>query len=366
MLAGASAGTKYTGIIFAAALFTGFLVAIRSAGKTGLFLFTAITTGSWPYLRNWAWTGDPVFPFLFTRLHHSNLKVNQSAITSILLDTGAAHTFSLRELLKFPLFAAVDQAHLGFWQLLGPLVLVFAPFAIWPLRKSIEGQVALTIWVFGSLGIGLTSAMSRFLLPLLPIALGSSIAGFAMFTRTGWRFLRAVSVLSIVGFLVVGVVTLAVYSRAAWSVVSGRTTPVNYLVANSPDYECSQFVNREIDRLGQPGRVLIFFRHLYYVRVPFFNGDPDDNWELDPAQLSTPGAWKTLFAAHQIRWVLKAPEYPAALLNSLTRLENIGVLKRCASAEVESFSGNRIEGNRVRETIALYCVTNEPHHIEYE
>jgi Protein of unknown function (DUF1420) len=359
VLAGAIAGTKYTGLIFAAALLVGFLVALRSAGyssavKSWLFFGCATAVGSWPYLRNWFWTGDPVFPFLFSRIHHAGPLVNRTALTSILLDTGASHTFSLWALLKFPLFAAVDQGHA--WQLLGPLVLIFGPFAIWQFRKNAEGQTVLVIWILGTLGIGATSESSRFLLPLLPVALAASVAGIALITQERWRVLRTLSLMTLGGFIFAGFAAMAVYSRAAWSVVAGRTTAENYLSANSPDYQRSEFLNREVERLGQPGRALIFFRHLYYVRVPFFNGDPEDTWEMNPPRLNSSADWIRLFARREIRWVLKSPEYPPALTTSLARLENDGVLRLCASGEVESFSGNRIEGNRVREPITLYYV----------
>ena len=361
VLAGAIAGTKYTGIIFAAALLVGFLVAFRSAGysslaKSWLFLVCATVVGIWPYLRNWLWTGDPVFPFLFSRIHHAGPLVNGTALTAILLDTGTSHTFSLWALLKFPLFAAVDRSQLGAWQLLGPLVLVFGPFAIWQFRKNAEGQTVLMVWILSALGIGATSAMSRFLLPLLPVALAASIAGLALATRERWRLLRALSLLTVGGFIFAGFGAMAVYSRAAWSAVAGYTTAENYLSANSPDYQRSEFVNREVGRLGQPGRALIFFHHLYYVRVPFFNGDPEDSWEMNPPLLNSSAAWARFFARRQIRWLLKSPEYPRALAASLARLENDGVLRPCASGEVESFSGNRSKGNRVREQITLYCV----------
>jgi hypothetical protein len=358
IFAGATAGTKYTGLVLAAALLAGFFVAIRSAAKAALFFTAAVAVGVSPYARNWLWTGDPVFPFLFARMHRSAVDANHVAIRAILLDTGASHTFSVWELLKFPLFAAVDQSHLGAWQLLGPLVLAFAPFAFSELRKSVEGRIVLTVWILGALGIGLTSTMSRFLLPLLPVALAGSIAGVALFSSERWHVLRALSVLSIAGFILAGIASMVVYSHSAWSVVAGRTTPEDYLVAHSPDYERSQFVNREVSRLSQSGRALIFFRHLYYVRVPFFAGDPENGWEMNPALLTTPAAWNSLFAKHQIRWVLKSPVFPAALAGSLERLENDGVLRVCASGEVESFAGNRIAGKRVREPITLYCVQN--------
>ena len=361
VLTGAIAGTKYTGLIFAAALLVGLLFAFRSAGhstaaKSWLFFACATAVGIWPYMRNWFWTGDSVFPFLFSRLHHAGPLVNETALTSILLDTGTSHIFSLWTLLKFPLFAAVDQSHLGPWQLLGPLVLIFGPFAIWQFRNNAEGRIVLLVWFLGALGIAATSAMARFLLPLLPVALGTSVAGLALMTEKRWRVLRALSLLTIGGFIFVGLAAMTVYSRAAWSVVAGRATPESYLLANSPDYQRTEFLNREVERLGQPGRALIFVRHLYYMRVPYFNGDPEDSWEMNPALLDSSAAWERLFVRHQIRWVLKSPEYPAALAASLTRLENDGWLRPCASGDVESFSGNRIRGARVRDPITLYCV----------
>jgi hypothetical protein len=359
VLAGAIAGTKYTGIIFAAALLAGLLVAFRSARKIWLFVFYAIAVGIWPYLRNWLWTGDPVFPFLFSRMTHAGPPTNATALAAILQDTGASHPFSFWELLRFPLFAAVDQGHLGAWQLLGPLVLMFGPFALWQFRKNATGRIVVVVWILGALGIGATSAMSRFLLPLLPVALAASVAGMALFTQERWRVLRSLSVAALAGFIAAGFAAMVIYSYQAWSVVVGRTTAESYLLANSPDYQRSEFVNQEIEP-GQPGRVLIFFHHLYYVRVPFFNGDTDDGWEMNPSHLISSAEWIRLFATHQIRWVLKSPVYPSELEDSLRVLENDGVLRPCASGKVESFSGNRIEGNRVREPITLYCVQGTP------
>ncbi len=346
VLAGAIAGTKYTGLIFATALLVGFLVAFRSTGhsslaKSWLFFACATAVGIWPYMRNWLWTGDPVFPFLFSRTQQASPLFNATAVSSILLDTGTSHIFSLWTLLKFPLFAAVDQSHLGPWQLLGPLVLIFGPFAIWQFRNSAEGRIVLLVWFLGALGISATSAMSRFLLPLLPVALAASVAGIALITLERWTVLRALSLLTIGGFIFVGFSAMAVYSHAAWSVVAGRTTAESYLLANSPDYQRTEFLDREVLRLGQPGRALIFVHHLYYARVPYFDGDPEGSWEMNPLLLDSSAAWARLFVRHQIRWVLKSPEYPRA---------------PCAFGDVESFSGNRIKGPRVREPITLYCV----------
>jgi hypothetical protein len=211
------------------------------------------------------------------------------------------------------------------------------------------------------------------LLPLLPIALGASIAGIALATQNRWRGLRALALLSLGGFMVVGFAALLLYARPALAAAAGRNTQENYLAANAPDYQRSQFLNRELERLGQfnfgfastnpkirHSRTLIFINHLYYIRVPYFNGDPEDSWEMNPEMLRADADWFRLFEKHQIRWVLKSPDYPAPLADSLQRLEQEGVLQACASGEVDSFSGNRIEGIRVREPITLFCIHHGP------
>ena len=113
---------------------------------------------------------------------------------------------------------------------------------------------------------------------------------------------------------------------------------------------------REVERIAQRGRALVFFRHLYYLRVPFVNGDPQNSWEADPSRLQSNAAWKEFFARREIRWVVKSGDYPSSLYESLLQLEHDGVLVPCASGEAENFIGNRIDGNRVREPITLYCV----------
>jgi len=356
VLAGAVAGTKYTGILLASVLLVAFLLEARSLTKSCGFLTSAVVTGFWPFLRNWFWTGDPVFPFFFVRMHHGESSVNETALGTILVDVGAAHAHSFADILRFPLFAAVDPLHIAPWQLLGPLILAFGPLAVWQVWSKTAGRAALLVWFAGALAIAFTSAMPRFLLPLLPVALAVCLAGIALLTQHRWPLLRALSVLSLVAFLLAGFAAMVVYSSPAWSTVVGRTTQEDYLLAQVPDYQRSQFVNREVQRFAQPGRTLLFFRHLYYLRVPFFSGDPEDSWDVNPQRLTSSADWQAFFARNDIRWVLKSPAYPKALAESLARLEQERVLVSCASGEVESFAGNRMEGKRVREPITLFCV----------
>ncbi len=60
-------------------------------------------------------------------------------------------------------------------------------------------------------------------------------------------------------------------------------------------------------------RVLIFFRHLYYVRVPYVYGEPKGSWSVDSAVLRDAQSWRRFFREQRIAWVLRAPEYPKKL-----------------------------------------------------
>jgi hypothetical protein len=306
-------------------------------------------------LRNWIWTGDPIFPFWFARRPH--LAGNLDALYSLLKDTGVSNPHGLLRVLRFPFFAIADGQGLATWQFLGPLILAFGPIAMLAFRKEPLWRVALIVWLVISLAIGMTSGIPRFLLPILPIALAVSIGGVAMLTQDRWPRLRAVTLLSLAGCSVAGAGALAVYSLPAWSVVFGRVSENAYLRAHAPDFERSQFVNRTLAAQDPSGRALIFFRHLYYLGVPFVDGDPDDSWDANPAVLQTAQSWLDFFDRQRIRWVVKTGAYPPALAESLTRMERDGVLSPCASGMVENIQGFRLNGSRVSEPITIFCVS---------
>jgi hypothetical protein len=356
ILAGATAGTKYTGILMAGALLVAFAIEIRSFRKCLIFFGPAVAVGVWPYLRNFVWTGDALFPYFFVRRQHPSGNVN--ALLSILKDTGASNAHGFFRVIRFPFFAVTDY---GFatWQFLGPLILTFGPVALLSVRKTPLWRAVLVVWLIVSLGVGKTSGIPRFLLPVLPLALAASIGGIALLTRERFRLLRGVTILSLAGFVLAGFAAMVVYSQAAWSVALGQVSPDSYLSAYAPDYERSRFVNTQIARLstgGPTANTMVFFHHLYYVRAPFLSGDPEDSWLMDPALLSNDQAWLGLFARENIRWVVKTDDYPIELAESLTRLQNEGILRPCASGTVQSLQGFRIDQNRVLEPITIFCV----------
>jgi len=358
ILTGGLAGAKYTGILMAGALLIAFVVEIRSFRKGLTFFAAAVAAGFWPYLRNFWWTGDPIFPFFFARRPQPTM--NLAALGSLLKDTGASNPHEFARVMRFPLFAIADHDGLATWQLLGPLILALAPIAIWSVRRTALWRVALIVWLIVSIGVGMTSGIPRFLLPVLPVALASSIGGVVLLTRTRFPLLRWTTVLTIAAFCLAGFAALAIYSRPAWSVALGRDSRDAYLRVHAPDFERSQFVNTNVTRLAgtdRSARVLIFYRHLYYLRVPFLLGDPLDNWEMSPSVLNSDEQWRALFARDHVRWVVKASGYPIELATSLAHLEATGVLKPCAGGTVRTLQGFRMYGQLADEPITLMCVT---------
>ncbi|HJQ40239.1 MAG TPA: hypothetical protein VKB93_24100 [Thermoanaerobaculia bacterium] len=72
--AGFAAGTKYHGLVIVAALAVATLIVAvkrKNLRAAAIFLLIAALSGGAFYVRTWAWTGNPVFPF-FTRVFGDN------------------------------------------------------------------------------------------------------------------------------------------------------------------------------------------------------------------------------------------------------------------------------------------------------
>jgi len=356
LLAGAVAGTKYTGCIVTASLLAAFVWETPSLRRIAVFFPGALVAGIWPYARNLMWTGDPVFPFALRWL--SPGRVNGYALTSLLADTGASAHTTFWQLAKFPLFAWVDFEHLGFWQFFGPLCLLFTPMIVLAVRNTPLWRAALVVWVGSSIGIGASTGMSRFLLPILPIALAAAFAGAARLHETNWHIARAICVATIASFLLLGLGGFALYSRSAVAAAAGLVSREAYLQSRSPDFGATEFVNRTLGEKETGERALVFFRHVYYLRVPFVYGDPSGSWAVDPARLGTAEAWREFLQQNKIRWVVRAPDYPEVVAAPLRQLETEGKLLPYAQGQVSDFEGMRLQSVLVQVPIAILRVSD--------
>ena len=344
VLAGAIAGTKYTGCIVAASMALAFLLESHSARRLAVFLSGAFAAGIWPYARNAFWTGDPFFPFLLRWL--APARINSYTLASYLADTRPGGTLTLWELAKFPLFASFDRSQAGFWQFLGPLVLALAPLVVLAVRNTPSWRATLTVWFVSAFAIGAASGMARFLLPVLPLALAASFAGVSHLDELGWRTVRRVSLGTIGLYLLIGAGGLLLYERTALTVAAGLNSREDYLQQWAQNYMEVEFVNQALKEEGREGKTLVFFRHTYYLSVPFVYGDPSASWAIDPQRLQTTEAWLSLFRKEKIRWVVRSSEYPKAIAQPLRQLELRGELAPLAQGEVYDFEGMRILGVR--------------------
>lgn len=352
-LAGAAAGGKYTGLIFAAVLFAAFVRNARNCGASALFFATAVFVGAWSYLRNFVWTGDPVFPYLQPFLAGESINKVTYATYRVAGSAHGVHRFLFG--LSFPFFAA-GQSNIGFWEFFGPLITCLAPLLLLSSGKDPVRRTVLLVWLAGATLIGWTTEMLRYALPVFPIALACCIAGVGLIANRGWRAVNWAARLTIAAFLLMGFGGLCLYARPAWSVAAGLTSRESYLRQRAPDYEKCEFLNQQLAGKGSAGKVLVFFRHVYYLRVPFAYGDPESSWAVDPARLQTGSAWLRLFRENRIRWVARDASFPRSIAASLQRLESEKILVPCASTVVENWHGNRIGGTRERQTFTLYCV----------
>lgn len=349
MCAGITAGTKYTGCIVAVSLLLAFLWEARSIRLALIFIGASLGAGIWPYARNLAWTDDPVFPFALKWFPVAH--VNNHALAALLADTGTTERTGFWQILKFPFFAAIDAKHIGFWQFFGPLCLIFAPMFLLLVRRNALWRASIVVWFGSAVGIGAMSGMLRFLVLVFPIALAGSFAGVAALRARARRAAHWLAMTAVAITLVMGFAAMVVYLRPALAAGLGLVSREKYLQEYCPDYATTQFINNGIETLSSDagnsgGKTLVFLRHLYNLRVPFVDGNLDASWAVDSDRLHTAGSWRAFFRENGIRWVARAPAYPALIAAPLSELEAEGVLVPVVRGDVSELSGMRILNQR--------------------
>ena len=88
------------------------------------------------------------------------------------------------------------------------------------------------------------------------------------------------------------------------------------------EYEEAESINRSLRNEGT-GKVLVFLRHTYYLKVAFLYADPSASSEIHPSQYLK-GEWLEMFHQQGVRWVVRSPEYPPAIGQPLYALEAQG------------------------------------------
>lgn len=140
------------------------------------------------------------------------------------------------------------------------------------------------------------------------------------------------------------------YARDFIPVALGLERQEVFLERMAADYPAADFVNRT---LGGRDEVMVFFRHLYYLRMPFVEGHPGQSWLMDPNRIADSQKLLDLLHQKNIRWVVKAPDYPEPFARSFRALEDAGNLREVSSADVSTFTGFRVYGQRVPVRVTI-------------
>jgi hypothetical protein len=349
--AGAVAGVKYTAWIVPATIVICCILATRSFRRALACAVWCLPAGILPLIRNAWWTGDPFFPFLTRWISPSRFNPYSS---KVILEGLRPADFSrtLAGLLKYPfLFPLKWGAYGGFGHLWGPIVLAFAPLIVFAVRRRSLSIIATAVWAAVLLTNELTVQHPRYLLPAFPLALALVLAGAAEASRRGWRMVRLAAIASLSFFFAFGISSEALYAKDFLPVVVGLEQREAFLQRMAPDYPAVAFINRSLD--GAPGRVMVFFHFVYYLRVPFEIGDPRVSWLMNPDKLSEPHSLLLFLRQENIRWIVKLPDYPEPFAPSFQALEREGELRLVASADVPAFTGFRFYGQRARVKLII-------------
>ncbi len=348
LLAGATGGAKYTGWSVAAILSVAVVIETKTLRLGFLTALASLAAGVCPLLRNLWWTRDPFFPFLTRWLAPAS--VNSYALAVYVRETRVVGAdLGFWKALRYPFLVVLQGDKYGVGHYLGPLVLAFAPLLVLSLRNTPLVRIAALVW-FGAFLLNLLSSqMGRYLLPVLPVALALVLAGVARASQRKWPWVRAACWGTLLVFYLFATGAYAVYARDFLPVVLGLEKRNAFLERMAPDYQIASFVNQSL--AGQSGKVMVFFRHVYYLRVPYVAADPGGSWLMDPDRYRGPEQLLRLLRQLGVRWVVKAPMYSTPFEPSFEQLEREGWLKPVAAANVQNFVGRRLD--RVRQEVHI-------------
>ena len=355
---GAAAGIKYTGWIVPAVIVLCVLWLSKSVRWAALCSVAALVAGAFPMLRNFIWTGDPFFPFLNRWI--GKIAMNPHSLNLLRADVHSP-AFSSQPLHVLYFFSTMGlmSPDYGLGNYFGPIVLSFLPlliFCSWNIRPA---RLTGALWLAMLAANALTTQMARFLLPAFPLALALVFCGAAAACHKKKTLIRCGCVATITAFAFFCLASDSLYARQFLPVSLGLQSRETFLERMAPDYGAATFVNSALAH--QPGYALVFFRHLYYLRVPYVNGDPGTSWLMDPDRLTSPQLLLTFLKEQNIRWVVKSPDYPDALAGVFEQCEKDGRLVPEARSEIEVFEGNsRTLMNRVKVPIILMRVVETP------
>ena len=294
VLMGFALGSKYLALGTAPLLLLWIVVHSRRQGApaalaNGLaFLVPAVVlSGPW-FLKNWAWAGNPIYPFVFggpewdpTRLSH---------LMAYLGSFGTGR--SLADYLLLPWNVYAQHVRFGTFMttielpsLIFPLAVLFPFFSPSPSLRPLTwlGLGLFVVWAAGSQQI-------RFLLPIFPVA---AVLTASVLIRW-WRGLEARVGLRILvpALLIGGIASTLAYqviflgNTRPLAVVIGRESKDSFLQRNVYDYPALRYVQHELPA-GSKVRML-WDGQGYYCDERCFPDADQSRW-MQLVEISTDG-----------------------------------------------------------------------------
>jgi hypothetical protein len=354
LYAGAGASVKYTGWIVPIVVVLIVLWWTKSFRWTAYCSVAALVAGGFPLLRNFVWTGDPFFPFLNRWI--GKMAMNRQAM-ELLREDVHSRGFSTQPLHIFYFLTTMvlRGETYGLGHYFGPIVLAFLPLLFFFKWKSRLAQVAFVLWISMLFANALTTQMARFLLPAYPLALALAMAGAAATSRRGGNYIRAGCVATLAVFSLFCMASDVLYARDFVRVAVGLENKQAFLERMAPEYQAAEFANSALAQ--RDGKIFVYVRHMYYLRVPYVNGDPGTSWLVNPDLLTSPQMLLEFFREQDIRWVMKTDRYPPELARVFEESEKDGMLIPETRGEILKFSGSsRLLNDRQKDPVVLLRV----------
>jgi hypothetical protein len=253
---GAGVGMKYIGLYAAIAFgVAALLVAGRRARPAAIATLAVpalLVAAPW-YVKNWIWTGNPVFPFLFGGAEESV----RSFVEAQTREYGFGRSVS--DALLLPVRLAFDSDAFDGSAWLSPLLLFFPLLALLDRRaRRYAGAALAGVAVYAAIWFS-TSQQARFLIPVLPVLAVLAALGVRELARLG-RAGYAAAALATVGTLAGGLAIFGVFCLQFFPVVFGVQSEQEFLGKRTAYYDGVAWLNRT---LSADDRVLTDFASPY-------------------------------------------------------------------------------------------------------
>jgi len=233
-----------------------------------LWLMTAAVFGCAWYVFNLITTGNPVFPFFYNILGGEgwNETANRILLSSnTMYGTGK----SLLSFLKMPFVLTFYGDVFDHAELIGPLILLLAPFSFMKREKRKTVLMLAGFCIFYFVFWFFASQQARFFLPIVPLLFALVAVGFINLIELNKSSLRIISKLTVLLFLIFSLAISGFFMSRFAKVILGYEKKNQFLSRTVWGHESIEWMNKN---LNPNDKVLFAGFGPYYLNVPYQEG----------------------------------------------------------------------------------------------